>query len=449
MNTYIFYAKLLEEIAYNRSNYKSLILTKCQARGFSPPQIKKTYSIILNSHQNLSSLQQILQNFLSVFPNVKINNCWLFFILLHEFFREQNPEDSKKSSLKGGGYLIRIIKKHNDFLRKEISSLKINPFIKSFVKDSVYIRFIAKRTDIETISKEINEKTGTIINIKKDSEIPNLISIDYEGYSKGLCQNEAVSDRKDLIIQGKSSCYPAWVLFKSLLKKKIGLKKRFDVLDACAAPGNKTLQLSEYLSEFSNSKLFVFEKNLPRFQLLEKRLNHYSIIMDRTHVYNSDFLSIDPQSSEFSHVKLLLLDPSCSGSGMRNHLFLNDQITKKADRKNKFFESNCNKKYEELDSQAQERVGKLQGFQLNMLSHAMRFTNVIRICYSTCSLYCQENEIVVERILENNPGFKLINLRRKFEGLQRGFGKIGKKCLRADPFSDDTDGFFVALFKRI
>jgi len=445
MNTYLFYSKLLQEISSNRCNYKSMILNKCQAKGFSPSQIKRTYAIILNSHKNLSSLQQILHNFTSNFPQVKIGNSWLFLVLLHEFFREQTPETPQKSLLKGGGYLIRMVKKHQDFLRNEISSLKTPLFTKSLVKESVYLRYISKKTTLSALSEEISQKTGQKAKILIDPEIPNLISIDYEVYSKVFCEEGPVSDRKDIIIQGKSSCFPAWVLFRNLLTKKEKFqKKRFDVIDACAAPGNKTLQISEYLSDFPKANFFVYEKNQIRFQLLESRLNNYAINQEKTKVFNADFLLTDPFSSEFSHVRLLLLDPSCSGSGMRIHLFLNEN----SEEKNRNFEEECLRKYRELKSKELERVKKLKEFQTKILLHAMKFSKVIRICYSTCSIYDEENEKVVEKVLKIQKDFTLVNLKNKFKGLESGFGPLGKKCIRANPFADKTDGFFIALFKR-
>jgi 16S rRNA C967 or C1407 C5-methylase (RsmB/RsmF family) len=34
-----------------------------------------------------------------------------------------------------------------------------------------------------------------------------------------------------------------------------------------------------------------------------------------------DFLTVDPENVLYDNVKFILLDPSCSGSGMKNHIF--------------------------------------------------------------------------------------------------------------------------------
>lgn len=89
-----------------------------------------------------------------------------------------------------------------------------------------------------------------------------------------------------------------------------------------------------------------------------------------------EFLDVNPL--DYPNVKLALLDPSCSGSGMIKQRVvegLNDvDLTVPFDKV--------------------EQVNNLQSMQLNLLNHLTKFSKLKRIIYSTCSIYKEENEIV-------------------------------------------------------
>ena len=66
---------------------------------------------------------------------------------------------------------------------------------------------------------------------------------------------------------------PPFLLFQGLINEN-NKNKRFDIIDACSAPGNKTLQLSEIIDH--RGTVFAFEKNSKRFETLTKNLKKYS-----------------------------------------------------------------------------------------------------------------------------------------------------------------------------
>jgi putative methyltransferase len=91
-------------------------------------------------------------------------------------------------------------------------------------------------------------------------------------------------------------------------------------VDATAAPGNKTLQLSEFIGE-----VLSFERDHNRFGVLKRRVHECKASRNVT-VINEDFLDSDPSANEnLQDIDIVLCDPSCSGSGMKLHCGLRGQ----------------------------------------------------------------------------------------------------------------------------
>jgi 16S rRNA C967 or C1407 C5-methylase (RsmB/RsmF family) len=91
-------------------------------------------------------------------------------------------------------------------------------------------------------------------------------------------------------------------------------------------------------------QVFAFEKDQRRFILLNNTIVKYSAKnISSTHC---DFLSISP-GDEYKKVKFILLDPSCSGSGMLTNFTRDNQINSLNENlTNEPFENFCIKKYE-------------------------------------------------------------------------------------------------------
>ena len=219
-----------------------------------------------------------------------------------------------------------------------------------------------------------------------------------------------------IILQDKASCFPA----VALDPPENGV-----ILDACSAPGNKTLHLSAMVD--NTGKIIAVEKDKRRFYKLSENLKKHGA----TNVFpkNEDFFEIDPTSEDYKDVTHILLDPSCSGSGMVTQRITQNKIDK-------------------------SRISSLSDLQKRLLTHAMTFPNAAKIVYSTCSIHQEENEIVVKSVLENNKDWALIRSlpdweRRGLTVLEGGeVFEIGDRCVRCT-VDDDTNGFFLATFVRI
>ncbi|XP_061460613.1 28S rRNA (cytosine-C(5))-methyltransferase isoform X3 [Rhineura floridana] len=217
-----------------------------------------------------------------------------------------------------------------------------------------------------------------------------------------------------IILQDKASCLPAF-----LLDPPPGSH----VIDACAAPGNKTSQLAAILK--NKGQIFAFDLDAKRLATMSTMLVRAGATCYQ--LAHQDFLATDPEDPKYSCVRYILLDPSCSGSGMASRLPVE----------------------EEESASLPERLRALASFQRKMLAHALRFPALQRLVYSTCSVYPEENEAVVLDMLEQlEKDFRLMEVLPSWT--HRGLATFAEaKCfLRASPKETLTNGFFVAVLER-
>ncbi|KAF3012154.1 hypothetical protein E8E14_004073 [Neopestalotiopsis sp. 37M] len=322
-------------------------------------------------------------------------------------------------------------------------------------------------------------------NLYIDEHVPNLVAVSpgFEVLKTSAYKSGAI------ILQDKASCFPAYLLDPQL--------EDGHVIDSCAAPGNKTTHLAAILSsrtpvpEGEPPKVFAFERNGHRAKTLQTMvtLAGGDDIIDITP--KQDFLRVDPDARLYRDVGCLLLDPSCSGSGIVDREGLppihlpgpngsaEPKSGKNQNRKRK------RKADDETSSGADEqimvdddgkqtvitseqellsRLDQLSSFQLILLQHAFKFPSAKRITYSTCSIHAQENEEVVVKALQSDiaraRGWRILTRDQQVSGMKdwpvrgsvdaaHGNETIADACIRT--YRDDgrgVMGFFVAAFIR-
>lgn len=177
-----------------------------------------------------------------------------------------------------------------------------------------------------------------------------------------------------IILQDKASCIPAVVVMDGWEGGADGLdhegiEGNAQCIDATAAPGNKTSLMSALMG--NKGKLRAFERSPQRYQTLTRMLekaNCKNIIPTR-----GDFTETNPD--EFNNVTRILLDPSCSGSGIVNRL---DYLVENED--------------EEVEKEGEkERLEKLAGFQLQMILHAFKCTFPVYILSNASPLRSEDS----------------------------------------------------------
>jgi 16S rRNA (cytosine967-C5)-methyltransferase len=198
------------------------------------------------------------------------------------------------------------------------------------------------------------------------------------------------------------------------------------ILDACAAPGGKTLILAE---RNPKAHILACESSQKRLAELTTRLAAYS---DRIECRLADATALNEDST----FDLVLADVPCSGTGT---LGRNPEIRHRL-------------RPEDLARHAER--------QRAILSAALRAARPGgRVVYSTCSLEPEENEQVVSAVLAENQNARQISLEPRIRALAKaGILTPGAERLLDSltpegallllPGALPTDGFFVAPIEK-
>jgi len=378
-------------------------------------------------------------------------------------------------------------------------------------QESLYPRWIRINTLKSTLEEQLQStfagytRVQSVDAVRKrgskcfyvDENIPNLIAL---SSNISLAKSEAYKNGA-IIFQDKASCFPAYLLDP---KPEDG-----HIADTCAAPGNKTTHIGAILmsrSDQTHTKskpvVYAFEKNKMRAVTLETMVtlagaNKFTKIHP-----GQDFLQVKPESATWKDIGALLLDPSCSGSGIVGrdempelHLPVSNQklapskphgqigIARRTEaRKRKRDEKKADIDTEEektketmVDddgtttaiSSTEEynaRLQALSSFQLELIEHAFKFPKARKITYSTCSVHAEENENVVVRALGSKiareRGWRVLERKDQVDGLRKwavrghiedcgGDQVVADACIRTNKDDESaTMGFFVVGFVR-
>lgn len=199
-----------------------------------------------------------------------------------------------------------------------------------------------------------------------------------------------------------------------LVAPTLDLQGHEQVLDACAAPGGKTVHLASYLTTGQVTALDLYDHKLTLITDNAQRLG----LADRVKPLKLDATAVHRHFPKDSFDKILV-DAPCSGIGL---------MRRKPDIKYR---------KEAGDFTA------LQALQLEILSSVCQTLRVGGIItYSTCTIVDEENRQVIAAFLQNHPNFEQVALSHPQESI------VSDGMLTITPEQFGTDGFFIAQVKR-
>lgn len=200
------------------------------------------------------------------------------------------------------------------------------------------------------------------------------------------------------------------------------------ILDACAAPGGKTTHFSQKME--NQGEIYALDVSKKKLDLIEEMCQRLGIDIVKT--IKGDAAQSLPiaQGLKFNRI---LADVPCSGFGT---------LRKNPDLKWRRGEGDI------------KRLSELQLSILKNLALYVKEGGVL--IYSTCTIFHEENENVVEKFLEGNPEFQLDQMDHvasafTADGKSEGIHSfIQNRYFKTFPPRDEMDGFFVArLIKHL
>jgi len=187
-----------------------------------------------------------------------------------------------------------------------------------------------------------------------------------------------------------------------LVSQFLEVKPGMRVVDACAGAGGKTLHLASLMENKGQLiALDIYEKKLEDLKKRAKRNGVHNV--DTRLITSTKIIKKLNNTAD-----RLLIDAPCSGLGV---------IRRNPDSKWK------------LQPEQIERLKETQAEILDNYSQIVKVGG--KMVYATCSILPSENEMQVEKFLENHNEFRLLS-ERKISPAQSGF-----------------DGFYMALLEKI
>ncbi|MBQ7751917.1 MAG: 16S rRNA (cytosine(967)-C(5))-methyltransferase RsmB [Clostridia bacterium] len=317
---------------------------------------------------------------------------------------------ANKYAFRSKGFInavLRNVAKNKDIIDFPTDRIKYLSVKYSFTEDMV--KKLSQFDFCEELLQSLNKepKTTIRINTLKCKELENVENsplYEYAGYVKGL----NVADSMDYN-DGKFTVQDVAAMMPTLA---LSPKENEVCVDVCAAPGGKTTHMAELMK--NKGIIYAFDIHQHKVELINKNAKRMGIdiikaeLFDATEVYTPLLQKADK----------VLADVPCSGIGI---------ISGKPDIK-------WNK----------EDVSKLPEIQLKILENASKYLKIGgELVYSTCTLFKEENECVVNEFIKNNQNFELQKIELPSPLMQENSGFI-----TLYPNFSGTDGFFIAKIKR-
>ena len=264
-----------------------------------------------------------------------------------------------------------------------------------------YIRVNTARTTVDALAERL-DKQG--ITAEKCADLENCLQL------SGLSERNPLENEEE-------NCYYYQDKASQLACAALEVVPGLRIADVCAAPGGKTLTLSQYLQ--GQGEILAGDRYPAKCEELRRRVRLFGADTVRVEQRDASTPCPPERRERFDRV---LCDVPCSGLGV---------IRRKP----------------EIRYKSPEQFSELPALQYRILEESSKMTAPGGyLQYSTCTLNPAENEQVAERFLREHPDFapRILPLYGCFAAADLP----PSWQLTLFPHRHGTDGFFIAGFVR-
>lgn len=166
------------------------------------------------------------------------------------------------------------------------------------------------------------------------------------------------------------------------------IEEKGDILDACSAPGGKSVLLSENCNAVTSCEIHPHRLELVKSYIKRMGSKNVTPFLEDSSIYNPDF------KEKFDAV---LCDVPCSGYGT--------------------LKNNPDIKLKNIDFQ------ELNALQLSILKNCSNYVkDGGSLYYSTCTLFNEENDGIINEFLKNHSEFSVQTIDSPLANLRTSFG---------------------------
>lgn len=421
-NTFKFAAETIKTMSERGGSAGSIVVSKYKSYNY-----KLIFALVMNTIKNIKIIKKIIHE-TKLQKKVPENNPFMLEILVGDLLYGRGLKSVEQNSIAAAVIGLKdVILKQQNLLKKdykaetpdvEVKYLRVNHLktslehVLSQLKTAGLVQVEYSKEKIK-FKKFVNKfKTMDDNSFMLDFHFPNdLIALKPQAMRK--LKSSDLMKKCKVMVQDKAS-----LMAVEALDVKPGQK----IIDACCAPGGKTSLIASKLK--NKGKILAYDVNKKRLLSAIHLLKTYGATCAKTEVQDFSKVKLARllKANNIDLFDSILIDPSCSGSG----------ITTRVDYK--------------ASSEEVGRLKKLQAFQVSLLRHALKAKVSRSIVYCTCSSSVEENEQVLEMALNES------NVRTDWQVDEvlpfwplRGNSdfEFGTKCIRSDP-TCLTNGFFIA-----